>query len=87
MSQKIENILNLALESTPEERARSSELDVGYDVGERAWDLIIKYSGSLDAAREISESVTELLNNYAVVLPGRRGAAGVLHRCGAGSAL
>ena len=67
MSQKIENIFNLALESTPEERARSSELDVGYDAGERAWDLIIKYSGSLDAAREISESVTELLNNYAVV--------------------
>ena len=67
MSQKIENILNLALEATPEERARSSELDVGYDAGERAWDLIIKYSGSLDAAREISESVTELLNNYAVV--------------------
>ena len=67
VSQKIENILNLALEATPEERARSSELDVGYDAGERAWDLIIKYSGSLDAAREISESVTELLNNYAVV--------------------
>ena len=67
MSQKIENILNLALEATPEERVRSAELDVGYDAGERAWDLIIKYSGSLDAAREISESVTELLNNYAVV--------------------
>ena len=67
MSQKIENILNLALEATPEERVRSAELDVGYDAGERAWDLIIKYSGSLAAAREISESVTELLNNYAVV--------------------
>lgn len=67
MSQKIENILNLAFEATPEERARSAELDVGYDAGEQAWDLIIKYSGSLDAAREISESVTELLNNYAVV--------------------
>ena len=67
MSQKIENILNLALEVTPEERARSAELDVGYDAGERAWDLIVKYSGSLDAARETSESVTELLNNYAVV--------------------
>ena len=67
MSQKIENILNLALEATPEERVRSAELDVGYDAGERAWDLIIKYSGSLDAAREISESVTGLLNNYAVV--------------------
>ena len=67
MSQKIENILNLALEATPEERARSAELDVGYDAGEREWDLIIKYSGSLDTAREIDESVTELLNNYAVV--------------------
>ena len=67
MSQKIENILNLVLEVTPEERARSAELDVGYDAGERAWDLIVKYSGSLDAARETSESVTELLNNYAVV--------------------
>ena len=67
MSQKIENILNLALEATPEERARSAELDVGYDAGERAWDLIIRYSGGLDAVREISESVTELLNNYAVV--------------------
>ena len=67
MSQKIENILNLALEVTPEERARSAELDVGYDAGERAWDLIVKYSGSLDAARETSESVAELLNNYAVV--------------------
>ncbi len=67
MSQKIENILNLALEATPEERARSAELDVGYDAGERAWDLIIKYSSGLDVVREISESVTELLNNYAVV--------------------
>ena len=27
VSQKIENILNLALEATPEERARSTELD------------------------------------------------------------
>ena len=51
MSQKVENILNLALEATPEERARSGELDVGYDTEEREWELIVKYSGSLDAAR------------------------------------
>ena len=31
MSQKIENILNLALDATEDERARSGELDVGYD--------------------------------------------------------
>ena len=29
MSQKIENILNLALEATPEERERSGELEIG----------------------------------------------------------
>lgn len=67
MSQKMENILNLALEATPEERARSEELDVGYDAYDQEWELIIKYSGNLETVREISESVTELLNNYAVV--------------------
>ena len=31
MSQKVENILNLALDATQEERERSGELEVGYD--------------------------------------------------------
>lgn len=68
MSQKIENILNLALEATPEERERSGELDVGYDPEEREWELIVKYSGSLETVRRISSSVTELLNGYAVIV-------------------
>ena len=68
MSQKIENILNLALEATPEERERSGELETGYDPGTREWELIVKYSGTLEAAREIAVSVTELMNGYAVVV-------------------
>ena len=68
MSQKIENILNLALEATPEERERSGELETGYDPGTRAWELVVKYSGTLEAAREIAVSVTELMNGYAVVV-------------------
>ena len=68
MSQKVENILNLALEATPEERARSGELDVGYDPEEREWELIVKYSGSLEPVREIASSVTELMNGYAVIV-------------------
>ena len=44
-SQKLENLLNLALDSTEEERKRSWNLDVGYDRLEREWDLIVKYSG------------------------------------------
>ena len=47
-SQKIENLLNLALDATQEEREKSLELEVGYDPEERVWDLIVKYSGNLD---------------------------------------
>ena len=61
MSQKIENILNLALDATPEERERSGELEVGYDPVSREWELIVKYSGTLEAVREIAVSVTELI--------------------------
>lgn len=68
MSQKIENILNLALDATPQERQRSGELEVGYDPEEREWELIVKYSGSLDAVREIAVTVTELMNGYAVIV-------------------
>lgn len=68
MSQKVENLLNLALEATPEERERSAELDVGYDSEGREWELIIKYSGSLEPVRKVSVSVTELMNGYAVIV-------------------
>lgn len=68
MSQKIENILNLALEATPGERGRSGELEVGFDPQEDVWELIVKYSGTLDAVRTISLSVTELMNGYAVIV-------------------
>lgn len=67
MSQKLENLLNLALDASPDERERSLELDVGYNPIEREWDLIVKYSGSLDVVRGIAASVTELANEYAIV--------------------
>lgn len=66
-SQKIENLLNLALDATPEERAKSLELDVGYDQEEKEWDLIIKYSGSLESVRALASRTVELQNEYAVI--------------------
>lgn len=66
-SQKLENLLNLALDATESERERSLELNVGYNSLDQVWELIIKYSGSLDAVRLISERVTELLNEYAIL--------------------
>ena len=61
-------MLNLALDATPEERERAEELEVGYDPKAREWELIVKYSGTLEAVRGITVSVTELMNGYAVVV-------------------
>ena len=65
---KIENMLNLALDATPGERARSLNLDVGFDGEENTWELIVKYSGSLSRLEEEGIRVTELLNEYAVLV-------------------
>ena len=59
--------MNLALDSTEEERDRSLNLDVGYDRTDREWNLIVKYSGSLEQVRNIAVRVTELQNEYAVI--------------------
>ena len=66
-SQKLENLLNQALNATESERERSQELNVGYNPVDQVWELIIKYSGNLETVRQISERVTELLNEYAII--------------------
>ena len=68
MSEKIEDLLNLALEATEEERERSQELEVGFDPLEKEWELIVKYSGDPEQIREIAVNVALLMNGYAVVL-------------------
>ena len=64
---KLENLLNLALNSAEDEREKSLNLNVGYDPLDREWDLIIKYSVNLDRVRKIASKVTELQNEYAVI--------------------
>ena len=66
MSQKIENQLNLALDATEAERQRSRSLNVGYDEEENEWELILKYSGSLEPVRELAVYVTELPGGYVI---------------------
>lgn len=65
--QKIENLLNLALDAAPEEREKSLTLNVGFDMQDQEWDLIIKYSGSLQRFREQGIRIAELANGYAIV--------------------
>ncbi len=68
MSQKIENLLNLALEATEEERERLDELETGYDSTEQEWELILKYSGDPEAINRIVVSTSRLLGEYAIAV-------------------
>ncbi len=66
-SQKNENLLNLALDTAPGERERSLELNVGYDVQEKTWEVIVKYHGSLQGLSELGILVEELIAGYAIL--------------------
>jgi len=66
-NQKLENLLNLALEASPEERTRSENLSVGYDGENRVWELIVKHSQPLPDLSERGVVVEELLNQYAIM--------------------
>ena len=66
-NQKLENMLNLAIKATEQEREKSLELDVGYDPIDREWDLIVKYSGDLERVRELPAKVVEMQNQFAIV--------------------
>lgn len=65
--QKLENILNLALDATEAERDKSLELNVGYNPIDREWNLIVKYSDSLDCVRALGAQVVEMQNEFAIV--------------------
>lgn len=66
--QKIENQLNLALEATEREREKSVTLETGYNREDRTWELIVKYTGDLEKLALEGIFVTELLNEYAILI-------------------
>ena len=66
-SQKNENLLNLALDTPISERERSLELNVGYDVTDRTWEVIVKYHGSLEELAQRRIVVEELIAGYAIL--------------------
>jgi len=66
-SPKKENLLNLSMDVTPQERAKSEELEVGFDARQNTWEVIVKYQGSLDEVRRMGGVVEELLGGYAIL--------------------
>lgn len=65
--QKLDNLLNLAMEATPQEREKSLNLNVGYDEELRLWDVIVKYSGDESGLTGPGIAAVPLLGGYAVV--------------------
>ena len=67
MNQKLENLLNLALETPENVREQTDTLNVGFNSAERNWELIVKYHGSLEGLQSIGVKVEELIAGYAIL--------------------
>lgn len=69
-NEKIENLLNLSLNSTREERERSSVLETGYSSQEDTWEVIIKFSGEFQELLQKFLQIRgqELLYQYALLI-------------------
>ncbi len=65
--QKMENLLNLAVDATPEEREKSLDLETGYDPQEKTWEVIVRYSGSLEEVFALGIRGEELLGGYGIL--------------------
>ncbi len=67
MSQKLENLLNLALETPESIREMTDDLNVGFDRERKRWELIVKYHGSLEKLRSLEVGVEPLIAGYAIL--------------------
>ena len=67
MNQKLENLLNLALETPEGTRELTEDLNVGFDANARTWELIVKYHGSLAPLESLGIVVEYLIAGYAIL--------------------
>ena len=69
MNQKLENILNVSLDATEDELRKADSLSTGYNWRDNTWEIIVKYSGSLESIRNrYNVYIKELLNYYAIIV-------------------
>lgn len=66
-NQKLENLLELALELSNAQRERSEQLNVGFSQKERTWELIVKYNGNIERVQSDVIKVEKLIAGYAIV--------------------
>lgn len=61
-SEKIENLLNLALQATPDEREKSRDLEVGFDAANQTWQVIVRF---VDGTKGIEQLLLDNLGEAA----------------------
>ena len=66
-NQKLETLLNLALEADEAERKRSGQLGVGFSEDTGRWELIVKYNGDINRLQSNVIEVEDLIAGYAIV--------------------
>jgi len=67
--QKKENLLNISMQATEEEREKSVALNTGYNKEEKTWELIVKFNGAIAEleAKYKDITVVRLINEYAIL--------------------
>lgn len=67
ISEKLDSILSLSLETEPQVREKSAVLSKGYDFENNIWEVIVKYNGDISLLETEVESLEILLNGYAIM--------------------
>jgi len=68
MSEKFENLWNLALETDEAVREQTNDLNVGYMQDENAWEVIVKYHGDIRFLEGFGIRVEELIAGYGILV-------------------
>lgn len=63
---KLEDLLNLALSASEEEKEKSQVLNVGFSPTAKTWELIVKYHGQLERLESEVIHIEPLINGYAI---------------------
>lgn len=65
MNQKLENILNVSLDATEDELRKADSLGTGYNWRDNTWEIIVKYSGSLES---IQTDITYISKSFLIII-------------------
>lgn len=66
-NQKLEPILNLAIDMENDTRDKFTEVNDAFDKATNRWELIVRYTGSLEFLREMDIDIVYLMGGYAIL--------------------